>query len=421
MTLLGGLFGEKATTLTVRDDIITSDRLIGDLSGMFGSVTLAADYTATYEEIVRKQLWARIAVNKISYGIGRISLKTYQGEGDDDRERVRNGSLPALIRRPNDTKETGTAPGFLARVAYDLMTYSNALIVKVQARPDVAPSQLRPVNPRGCVIAGNGDYVWNQHLANERRFKPWQIIHIVEPGPTNSGFGVSRLEAARLTLSIEYNLQRHAAATFQNGARPGGIINVKSGLPTSGEGRAAAVERFKSEIMRRFGGPDKAGLPAVLEGDVSWLAMSHNLNDSAAVEHRQLTRDEISGLYDIPPPAIGILDESNFASIDMFHIMFYQDTLGWPIRLIEESLNAQLVDGVSEYAGQFLEFDMNAVMRGDPAARAAYYTAATGRPWMVTDEARVRENLPALGGDAERLVTPLNMGTGEESEQSQEV
>ena len=423
MTLLDGLFGEKSmgwgtnslpTTLTPRDDIIMSDT--HPLLNLWGSIALAGDYTASYEEIACKQLWARIAINKLAYGIGRISLKAYQGEGEDDRARVRNGSLPALIRRPNETKETGHAPGLISRVVYDLMTFSNAIVVKVQARPDAPPSQLRPVSPRGCVVDENGDYVWNLRGSNEKRFKPWQIIHIIEPGPQRNGFGVSRLEAARLTLSIEYAAQRFGAATFNNGARPGGIINVK-GLPAEQKAKAAAVERFKSEVMRRFGGVEKAGLPAVLEGDVSWLAMSHNLDDSAVVAHRQLTREEIAALYDIPQPAIGILDEANFASVDMLHIMFYQDTLGWPIKLIEESLNAQLVDGVSEFSGQFLEFDLNSVMRGDPAARAAYYTAATGRPWMVTDEARVRENLPTLGGDAERLVTPLNMGTGTNTDQ----
>lgn len=420
MTLFKSLWGTNTlpTTLTPRDDIITSDTL----ANLFGSIALAGDYTATYEEIVRTQLWARIAVNKLAYGIGRIPLKTYQGERDDERERVREGSLPQLIRRPNDTKETGHAPGLLSRVVYDLMTFSNAMLVKVQGRPDVPPSELRPVSPRGWLVDDNGDYLWRSPRTHrEERFKPWQIIHVVEPGPQHGGFGVSRLEAARLTLSIEYAAQRLGVATFNNGARPGGIINVKDLQIGAGDDRAAIVSRFKQEVLRRFGGVNKAGLPAVLEGDVTWQAMSHNLDDSAVVAHRQLTREEIAALYDIPQPAMGILDEANFASIDMLHIMLYQDTLGWPIRLIEAAFNTQLVEGVSEFDGQFVEFDMNAVLRGDPAARAAFYTTATGRPWMTTDEARVRENLPTLGGEAARLVTPLNMGTAEGAEPVQEV
>lgn len=411
MTLLSGWFDQKvATPMAVRDDIITSNRVLSDLGSLWGSISLDADYTATYEQIAMRQLWVRIAVNKLAYGIGRIPLKTYRGVSEDDRERVRDNPLVTLLRRPNATKETGIMPGYIARTVQDLMTYSNALAVKVQTRPDRPAEMLRPTSPVNWRIVDDTYVHTNPYTREEKRVPSWRMIHIIEPGPTTSGFGVSRLEAARLTLAIEYAAQRLGVATFQNGARPGGIINIKSGLPT-GNDRTAAVERFKSEVQRRFGGTAKAGLPAVLEGDIDWKAMSHNLDDSAVVQHRQLTREEVAALFDIPQPAIGILDEANFASVDMLHIMFYQDTLGWPIRLIEESLNAQLVDGVPEYNGLFLEFDMNAVMRGDPASRAAYYTAATGRPWMVTDEARSRENLPALGGDAGLLVTPLNLST----------
>ena len=421
MTLLGGLFGQKdATTLAVRDDIITSDRMIGELSSMFGSLSLSSDYTATYEEIVRKQLWARIAVNKLSYGIGRVPLKTYRKNADGSRERVTDSPLAALMRRPNESKETGHAAGFKARIVYDLYTFANALIVKVQARPDAVPSMLIPVSPRGCMIADNGDYVWNQHLSNERRFKPWQIIHLIEPGPTTSGFGVSRWEAARLTLAIEYAAQRLGAATFNNGARPGGIINVKGGLPPGSAERQVAIERFSSEVKRRFGGPDKAGLPAVLEGDVNWLAMAYNLDDSAVVDHRQLTREEIAALLDIPQPALGILDEANFASVDMLHIMLYQDTFGWPVTLIEETFESQLIAGVPAFENQFVEFDMNGVMRGAFSERMAGYVSAINGMVMTPDEARDRENLPRMGGRAAELQFPLNT-TAQSAEQSQEV
>lgn len=413
MTLLRPLlkaagFGTNSapTTLTVRDDIIVSDRM---LANVYGSIQLDTDYTATYEEIATRQLWVRIAVNKLAYAIGRLPLKTFERDGDE-RSRISSGALPTLMSAPNSTKETGHMPGFIARLAYDLFVYSNAIVVKVQSRPDAAPSELRPMSPRGWTIEESGDYVWRSWTSNRtERFKPWQIIHIVEPGPQHGGLGVSRLEAARLTLAIEYAAQRFGAATFRNGARPGGIINVKN-LPTEPAQRAAAVERFKAEVMQRFGGVEKAGLPAVLEGDVDWTALSHNLNDSAVIEHRQLTREEVAALFDIPQPAIGILDEANFASVDLLHVMFYQDTLGWPVRLIESALNTQLVRGVPAFADQFLEFDLNAVMRGDIASRYRAYATAITSGFKTPNEVRALENdAPSDQPGADELHFPLNL------------
>ena len=412
MTLLSPLFERKAagfgtnsgpTTLTPYEDIITSSRILDIL----GAISLDGDYTATYEEIVRTQLWVRTAINKLSYATGVLPLKTFKRVGDDV-ERADDSDLAALLRRPNTTKQTGTTSQFIARIAQDLYTFANAIIVKVQPRPDAVPTELRPRSPRGWTVDNNGEYVWKSPLtAREERFKDWQIIHIVEPGPQANGFGVSRLEAARLTLSIEYAAQKLGVATFQNGARPGGIINVRN-LPTGDKQRRDAVERFKAEVMARFGGSNKAGLPAVLEGETSWQAMSHNLDDSAVVAHRELTRTEVAALFDIPQPAMGILDNANFASIDALHLMFYQDTLGWPINLLEETLNAQLVAGVPAFADQYLEFDMNALLRGDPSTRSSTYQRLISIGVMTQNEARRLENLkPSTQPEADQLHTPV--------------
>lgn len=418
MTVLQRLFSvetkaDAGYVTPLERDVIYSD--VVPITDVGGFVRLAPDYSATYEELARRQLWVRIAVNKLSYSIGRLPLKTYSGDTSATRARVRDGSLPALIDSPNGTKDTGTTPGFLARVGYDLMVYANAIILKVQPEPYLPPLELRPFCPRYWSIDSDGYYVYQPSSRDKKqRYEPWRIIHIVEPGPAIGGFGVSRLEAARLTLSIEYAAQRLGESTFNNGARPSSIINIKSGLPTDKISRATAVERFKSEVMMRFGGVSRAGLPAVLEGDIDWQTVSHNLDDSAVVSHRQLTRQEIAALFDIPQPAIGILDEANFASTDALHVIFYQDSLGWPIKLIESAFNAQMVRGVNDWSGQFVEFDLNAVMRGALAERLAAYNTGINAGIYSSDEVRGWENLPpraATQPEADELRFPMNYAT----------
>lgn len=416
MTLLSGLFERKAagfgtnsgpTTLTPYDDIITSSRILD----MLGAINLTGDYSATYEEIVRCQLWVRVAVNKISHAIGYLPLKTYTKGAQNQRERAPDSALAALLAVPNTTKLTGDPVAFQAQIASDLLTFANAIIVKVQARPDVPPTELRPRTPRGWVVDNNGDYVWKSPFSSqEERFKDWQIIHITEPSPSYKGFGVSRLEAARLTLAIEHAAQKLGASTFQNGARPGGIINVRN-LPTGDKQRRDAVERLKSEVMARFGGSNNAGLPAVLEGETTWHAMTHNLDDSAVVAHRQLTRMEVAALFDIPQPAIGILDEANFASVDALHQMFYQDTLSWWVRLIESAFKSQLIAGVPAFADHYAEFDMDAFMRGSFLQRMQGHQIAINAGFRTSDEARELENDPPMAAkqpEAGMLRFPLN-------------
>lgn len=414
MTLVRALLGrdEKAAAdaITPRErDVVYNDL---PLLGMYGALQLAPDYSASYEEIVRKQLWARIAVNKISYAIGRLPLKVYERD-DQGVRRERDGALSALLDMPNDEKQFGHMPGFLGRVAYDLLVYGNAIIVKAQVAPSAAPLQLLPSCPRHWQLDADGTYIYRRYdQAREKYYKPWQVIHIIEPGPSSDGFGRSRLEAARLTLAIEYAAQRLGEATFNNGAMPKSIITVK-GMTGSSADKQTALTAFMAQVKTRFGGVAKAGLPAVVEGDVDWKTIAHNLDDSAVVAHRQLTRQEIAALYDIPQPAIGILDESNFASIDALHVYFYQDTLAWPVRLIESALNRQLIRGVSEFAGQFVEFDLRAAMRGSHTQRITDYQTGINARIYTPDEVRGWENLPPMAGtqpEANQLQFPLNYG-----------
>ncbi len=54
-----------------------------------------------------------------------------------------------------------------------------------------------------------------------------------------------------------------------------------------------------------------------------------------------------------------------------------------------------------------------ALVRANLEARANYYRAATGgRPWLVPDEVRGKENMNPLGGEAAEFLNPLNMGKG---------
>ena len=54
------------------------------------------------------------------------------------------------------------------------------------------------------------------------------------------------------------------------------------------------------------------------------------------------------------------------------------------------------------------EFNVEGLLRGDTAARTAYYTAAVNNGWLTRNEVRSKENLPAIdGGDAATVQAAL--------------
>src|SRR5262249_18471525 len=59
--------------------------------------------------------------------------------------------------------------------------------------------------------------------------------------------------------------------------------------------------------------------------------------------------------------------------------------------------------GAGEPLGLEPEFDMRRMMRGDSAARAAYYTSGINSGWLTRNEAREQENLDPIDGLDEPL------------------
>ncbi len=72
---------------------------------------------------------------------------------------------------------------------------------------------------------------------------------------------------------------------------------------------------------------------------------------------------------------------------------------------IEQALEKQLVSPREKSEqGLTIEFSLEGLLRGDSAARAAFYNAGLTNGWMTINEVRAFENLPPVnGGDVPRM------------------
>lgn len=69
--------------------------------------------------------------------------------------------------------------------------------------------------------------------------------------------------------------------------------------------------------------------------------------------------------------------------------MLYQDTFGPWLTMIEETLQTQLIDPKPLLAGQYVEFDLNEVLKGNPKERFESLKAADS---LTLNEKRALEN-----------------------------
>jgi hypothetical protein len=211
---------------------------------------------------------------------------------------------------------------------------------------------------------------------------------------------------ARDNVGIGLAAQSFGARFFANDARPsGGIIVHPGNFPTKEQ-----RETWRSSWQQQQGGVNR-GKVAVLEYGMKYQELALNNVDAQFLETRKFQVTEVARIFRVPPHLIGDLERATFTNIEQQSLEFIMHTMTpWAERW-EASIEAELLlEEEGEGADGELEvgFDFTNLMRGDSAARAAYYGRGILDGWMSRNEARIAEGLnpqPELS----TFLQPLNM------------
>ena len=122
-------------------------------------------------------------------------------------------------------------------------------------------------------------------------------------------------------------------------------------------------------------------------------------------EVRRWVIERVAAVYGVPLGMLGLEKPSQEAQSQ-----FYADTIPPYCEAFTRMLNLRVLVRVYNYQQGCFEFNLDEKHMGDDRLRAL--TSATGRPVLLTNEARARLNLPAVEGGDE-LVTPRNVFVGE--------
>jgi len=83
---------------------------------------------------------------------------------------------------------------------------------------------------------------------------------------------------------------------------------------------------------------------------------------------------------------------------------FYTFTIMPMLKSIEQAI-ARTVLTPAQRAQYQVEFNADALLRGDPAGRATYYSQGLQNGWITRDEVRQLENLPAMRTSGSQMLT----------------
>lgn len=326
-----------------------------------------------------------------------LPFHAYRADGD---ERVKaTGAGADLLDDPHPDM----TPFEVKQLAFfHRKTWGNAYLRKLR-NPLGRVTELWPILP-GRVKAGRSSetgrkvYVIDGNV--DEPLSDDELLHL--PGMGYDGVcGVSPIRAARQSIGLGLAAEEFGAKLFGNGTLATGILQTEQRL-TQKQADALAA-RWKSKRT----GLTSAHDTLVMDKGAKWSQLSINPDDAQFLETRRFQVVELCRWFGIPPFLMFETEKSTSwgTGLEQQALGWVQFDLGPDLTAFEQRFTKHVLRPAAVYA----KFSLEGLLRGDSAARAAFYTSMWNIGALSTNEVRaLEERGPVEGGDARHR--PLNMG-----------
>lgn len=331
-------------------------------------------------------------VRYLSESVAGLPWHVYARLADDERSRR---AAPSWLATP-DAEQTWF--GFVEHQMMSLLHAGNGYAFKVR-NPIGQVVGLREIFP-DRVTAGIGPDGRKYFMVDrsERVYTSREVFHV--PGLAYEGrFGLNPIHTFAEALGSVAAADDYSASWFGNSTHMGGLISVPQEMTTD------EAARLRSEWDAFHSGLLNAHKTGVLSKGATYSRITLSAADTQLLESRQYGVTEVARMLRIPPHKLYDLTRATFSNIEHQAIEAVVDSVRpWVVR-IEAAVNS---DPDLVLPGQYLEANLEGLLRGDSAARAAFYTAGVTGGWMSPGTAARRENLPSPV-ELDYYTRPLNM------------
>lgn len=339
-------------------------------------------------------------VQAIAETTASLPLILFKRNGDD-RERASDHPLYRVLHDMANPEHTALEVREYLMACVLLRGNAFARIVRGW---DGQVRELWPLNPdnvtvqrtaTGLVYDYSKDGVLTRLLAHE-------VLHLRHRLGDDGVMGVSPIAAARGVVELAIAENEHGRNTFTNGAKLLGVLKFPGKLKP--EQRQAIATSWASQ----HAGGANSGRTAILEEGVTFDAVSMTLEDAEWIEARKFSVVEVCRLFRVPPVIVQAMESANYSNSVELSRQFVTLSLRRHLVAWEQAIAKQLLTEAGRRV-YFAEHQVEGLLRGDSANRAAFYSSGIASGWMLKSEARKLENLPAIDGlDSEPVELSAN-------------
>jgi HK97 family phage portal protein len=308
-------------------------------------------------------------------------------------EETSNPAYSPVLRRPNNYQ---TTKQFIESWVISKLQYGNTYILKQRDLRNVVVA-MHVLDPKlvTVLVADDGSVFYQ--LSNDRlagleqgsvTVPASEIIHDRFNCLFHPLIGISPIYAAGLAATQGLAIQKDSTSFFENGARPGGILQAPGAISDETAGR------LKTYWDENYSGAN-AGKVAVLGDGLTYLALKSKSTDSQVIEQLKWSAEIVCGVYHVPPFMVGVGPEPTYDNVQTVTLRYYSQCLQVLIVDIVTLLDDGLgMDGV--LIGT--EFDTDELLRMDALTQMDVLEKSKGK--LTVNEQRKRLNRgPVKGGD----------------------
>lgn len=362
------------------------------LTGGGSGIPVNNDTALTFSAV-----WAAIRI--LSESVAQLPISLIEREENGDKINRTNHPLYNLLH--NKPNEYITYFSFIQKIMVDLCLNGNSY-VKIERNGAGRPVALYPIDFDNVEIREYEDkyYYFNSETGEAIEYE--EMLHF-KTMSQNGMIGLSPIDTCANSISWGLGLEAYGNSYFSNGAKVSGVLETDRALSTE------AVDRLRNSFDNNYSKIGDSNKTLILEEGLKFNSISMSNEASQFLASRQFSIEEVCRIFNVPPHMLADLSKSSFSNIQEQSREFVQYSLQPYLSMIEQEMTNKLFKK-NESGKLFVEFNVNALLRGNPKDRAEYYRTMLNIGAISINEIRQKENMNRVE-EGDNLFMQLNMTT----------
>lgn len=370
----------------------------------------------TTEFLKEYRSWVYACVRARAQDVSRLELRLYKitNRKTNEVREVMDHEVLSLLSKANPLMTFGQLIEYtqafkdLAGEAFwYLQRSTNSRLGTITAiwilRPDYIDVKL---NTDGTIR----EYQYRPPGSSAIPIAPEDMIHHREFNPLNPYRGMSVVEAAAMTIDQDNHAERYNTKFFLNNAAPGVVLSTEQKLDER------IIKRMREQWLAEYGGPNKAGKLAILEGGLEVNPFTMTQRDMEFLASQQFTRDKIMALFQVPKTVLGMTENVTVSNAFATDLIF--------AKRVVKPLMQRLVDVLNEFLlplyDEDLYFEFEDPTPEDRATQVDSATKLFGIGALSINEIREQEGRESIDNGDQHFIPfslmPLDPAAADDTE-----